>query len=77
MTPTGEELKFELSKLSSQDRAELAAFLIASLEVEDTGVETYWDEELGRRAVDIKNGEVQGEPAELVFARLHRAYSPD
>lgn len=43
MTETAERLKSELSRLPAQDRAELASFLIDSLDPQrDEGVEAAW-----------------------------------
>jgi hypothetical protein len=52
MTEITEKLKIELSQLSIQDRAELAYFLIHSLE---ESVEVAWDKELTRRLDEIMN----------------------
>ncbi len=47
MTETAEKLKIELSQLSIAERAELASFLIHSLDEEsDYDVESAWDVEL-------------------------------
>jgi len=60
-----------LQQLSPQDRAELAAYLIDSLdEGEDPDAEAAWEAELGRRAEEIRSGNAPGEPAPEVFARL-------
>ena len=54
MTEIAEKLKVELSQLSIQDRAELAYFLIHSLEESiDDDVEVAWDRELTRRLDEI------------------------
>ncbi|NJO41332.1 MAG: addiction module protein [Cyanobacteria bacterium CRU_2_1] len=54
MPETVEKLRLELSQLSMQERAELAYFLIHSLdEAVDDDVETAWDAELIRRMKEI------------------------
>jgi hypothetical protein len=54
MTETAEKLKVELSRLSMQDRAELAYFLIHSLDEDvDDDAEIAWDAELERRMQEI------------------------
>jgi putative addiction module component (TIGR02574 family) len=70
MSETVERLKDELGRLSPQERAELADFLIRSLdEGADPDAEAAWDAELERRAAEIKAGNVVGLPADEVFKR--------
>ena len=76
MTETAERLKPELARLSAQDRAALASFLIHSLgEEEDADAEAAWDVELARRVEEIKSGKAIGIPADKVFADLREKYS--
>lgn len=76
MTETAEKLKLELSQLSTKERAELAYFLIHSLEQEaDDDVESTWDTELTRRMQEIRNGTASGEPSTQVFNELREKYS--
>lgn len=71
MTTTTEELKTQLAKLPAGEHAELARYLIDSLdEPADPEAEPAWDLELARRAEEIRNGTECGEPAPSVFARL-------
>ena len=71
MSETAERMKLELAQLSPRDRAELAHFLIHSLDEEvDPDTEAAWDAELARRMAEIKSGKAVGEPAEQVFAKL-------
>jgi putative addiction module component (TIGR02574 family) len=61
----------ELAVLSDTDRAELAHFLIQSLQPQaDADVESAWDAELERRGNQIRTGQAAGEPAEKVFSEL-------
>ncbi|MEH2351884.1 addiction module protein [Nostoc sp.] len=54
MSETAEKLKLELSQLSAKERAEIAYFLIHSLdEGIDDNLETAWDVELTQRLEDI------------------------
>jgi Putative addiction module component len=47
MTETSEKLKLEFSHLSTQERAEIASFLIHSLDENvDQDIESAWDAEL-------------------------------
>jgi putative addiction module component (TIGR02574 family) len=64
-----ERLKLELQRLSDKERAELAHFLLRSLdEGEYTDAADAWDAELARRAAEIESGKVVGKPAAQVFA---------
>jgi putative addiction module component (TIGR02574 family) len=75
MTALGEKLKSELSQLPIEDRAELASFLIESLdEGADPDGEDAWDTELARRADEIRTGKVQGIPVEKVLAELRTRF---
>ncbi len=76
MTETAEKIKSELSRLSLQERAELAYFLIHSLDEEvNADAEAVWDAELAQRLEEIKSGKAVGEPADKVFAEIREKYS--
>jgi putative addiction module component (TIGR02574 family) len=76
MSNSAEKLKTELAQLSAQERAELAHFLILSLEgAVDPDAEAAWDAELERREREISVGTAQGEPAEKVLAELRARHS--
>jgi putative addiction module component (TIGR02574 family) len=76
MSTTAERLQRELATLSEFDRAELARFLIQSLQTEtDADAEEAWDVELERRARQVKTGQAKGEPAEKVFSDLRAKHS--
>lgn len=71
MSETAERLKDTLTQLSVRDRAELAHFLIHSLDDEaDADAEAAWDAELARRFEEIQSGKAVGIPAEKVFEDL-------
>jgi len=72
-----EELKAELAKLTEQERAELAHFLLDSLDGADadTDDEAAWDAELARRADEIQRGTAVVKPADQVFAELREKYA--
>ncbi len=73
---SGWELKEQLATLSVEDRAELALYLIESLDSEtDLGAEQLWEFELDRRAAEIRQGVAKSEPAETVMDRLLRKHS--
>ena len=66
-----DQLKAQIDQLPAEERAELAHYLIQSLDQEaDPGAEAAWDAELSRRVEEIRCGNAPGEAAETVFARL-------
>lgn len=75
MTETAEKLKTELSRLSAQERAELAYFLIHSLDEDVDDAQIAWDDELARRMQEINSGVASGELSDKVFAELREVYS--
>jgi putative addiction module component (TIGR02574 family) len=75
MSLTLESLKSQLGALPSRDRAELAQFLIDSLESgSDADTEAAWEAELAHRVADIRAGRVDGKPADQVFAELRERF---
>jgi putative addiction module component (TIGR02574 family) len=68
------QLKSRLEHLSAKDKAELACFLLGSLEPEDDGVTAAWDLEITRRVEEIRSGRASGTSAEEVFAELRLEY---
>lgn len=76
MSQTTEELRATLAKLTMQERAELANFLIHSLDTEwDAETEAAWDAELARRGDEIISGKAKGENSRAVFAKLREKHS--
>jgi putative addiction module component (TIGR02574 family) len=76
MTEIMEQLKGQLERLPSQERAELAHFLLCSLEQEaEADVDAAWEAELARRVADIQSGKVVGIPAAQVFDELRAQFS--
>jgi len=60
MSISAEALLDSALKLPSEDRARIAAELIASLDgTPEEGVEAAWDAEVGRRIAQVDRGEVQ------------------
>lgn len=73
MSASFEHYKSELAGLPTGERAELALFLIHSLDQEvDADADVAWDAEIQRRVAEIKSGRTQGIPAEQVFANLRK-----
>lgn len=68
------QLKSQLEQRSAKDKAELACFLLGSLEPEEEGVAAAWDLEIARRGAEIRSGRASGTPAEEVFAELRKEY---
>ena len=76
MTDTTEALKAELSRLPPASRADLARYLIDSLDVGfDPAVQAAWEAELNRRWEQIRMGAETGTPAEEVFQTLRDKYT--
>ena len=69
-----ERYKTQLEKLPREERAELAYFLLSSLEPEEEGAAAAWDAEISRRVAEIRSGKANGKPAEQVFAELRERY---
>jgi putative addiction module component (TIGR02574 family) len=62
------EIKEEVLRLPSHERAQLAEHLISSLdEEEDLEAEKLWIEEAERRYREYKEGKVKAKPSALVF----------
>jgi putative addiction module component (TIGR02574 family) len=75
MSETLDSLKLQLGTLPSRDRAEIALFLIDSLDPQsDANAEDAWEAELARRVADIRAGTVKGKPADEVFAELRSRF---
>lgn len=78
MTDAAEKLKPELIRLSAEDRAALAHFLIHSLDdapASGPGAESAWDAELARRGEEIRSGQATGRPAHEVLAEMREKYA--
>lgn len=74
MTAAVEKLKFQVSTLSVPERAELACFLLSSLETEEEGVQEAWGAEIARRVAEIHGGSAVGRSAGEVLAELRDRY---
>lgn len=79
MAVATEKLKTELAGLTEHERADLAHFLLRSLDDPKAGadaeIEGAWDAELVLRADEIQRGEATGKPANQVFAELREKHS--
>lgn len=73
---TADKIRTELATLTEAERAELARFLIQSLDSgSDNDAEAAWDAELERRAGEIKSGRESGELADKLFSELRAKHS--
>ncbi|MEP6636138.1 MAG: addiction module protein [Acidobacteriota bacterium] len=71
MTEKSQVVLEEALKLTTNERAEVAEQLIASLdEASDTDVEQAWQEEVQKRLQQIERGEVKTIPWEVVQRQL-------
>ncbi|MBA4020400.1 MAG: addiction module component [Pirellula sp.] len=63
----------QLSRLPTNERAELAQLLLQSLDdSQDADAEAAWQEEIARRVSEIESGRAVGRPADEVMAELRR-----
>ncbi len=69
-----EDVVRQALELDEQDRAELAARMLDSLEQGDIEAENLWLAELERRSSDLESGAVQGIPWEDLRERLVRGH---
>jgi putative addiction module component (TIGR02574 family) len=73
MTEAVFQLKSQVDVLSTEERADLAYYLLESLDPDVEGdVETAWEAELSRRVAEIDNGTAKGRPADEVMAELRK-----
>ena len=70
MTPSVEQLKVTLSTLAARERAELAQYLLRSLEPDDEGTKAEWLALAEERMAEVRAGRVIGVPAEEVLDSL-------
>ena len=70
------EIEAEIRKLSLQDRAALAKWIVETLdELSQAEVEALWAEEAERRLDELEQGLVTAIPAEEVLRRARAAIS--
>jgi putative addiction module component (TIGR02574 family) len=74
MTAAAEQFKAQLGSLSAEDRAELAYFLLTSLEPEEEGADEAWRGEIARRVAEVRGGQVVGKPAAELLKELREKY---
>jgi putative addiction module component (TIGR02574 family) len=75
MSATLEELKATVSVLPAAEKAELAYYLLRTLEAPDEGAAAEWLALAERRMDDVRAGRVVGIPAEKVMESLRRPRS--
>jgi putative addiction module component (TIGR02574 family) len=73
MSKTTDDILTKAKRLSTAERADLAAALLASLDGEpEEDVEAAWAAEIQRRAERVRSGEAKGRPWSEVRKRLER-----
>ena len=77
MNTTLEELKSTISGLPIPERAELAHYLLRTLEAPDGGAAAEWLALAERRMDEVRAGRVIGIPAEQVMQSLRRPGEAD
>jgi putative addiction module component (TIGR02574 family) len=76
MSPILAELQAQAKQLGSEERAQLASFLLETLEPSDSGdVSQAWEAEIKTRWAEIERGDVKLIPATEVFADIRRKLS--
>ncbi|HWM24018.1 MAG TPA: addiction module protein [Chthoniobacterales bacterium] len=76
MSLTADKMRTELATLTEAERADLARFLLQSLDAgSDNDAEAAWDAELERRAGELHSGHESGESADKVFSELRAKHS--
>jgi putative addiction module component (TIGR02574 family) len=76
MTETLQQLIPQIERLSTDERAELAHYLLESLGPPDdrTEVDADWKAELTRRREEMMSGKVAGIPGDQVIAELREEF---
>lgn len=73
MSATLAKLQAQAKQLDAEERAQLASFLLETLEPTESGdVTQAWDAEIKARWAEIERGEVKSIPATEVFADIRR-----
>lgn len=72
MSPSLEQLKTAISILPVAERAELAQYLLRSLDPEEEGARAEWLAMAEQRMAEVRAGRVVGIPAEEVLKSLTR-----
>jgi hypothetical protein len=74
MSALVDQWKAQLSALSTREKAELAHFLLISLESEDEDAEVLWDEEASKRVDEICSGSAHGRPVGELLEELREQF---
>ena len=72
MSDTLKELETKAKSLTAEERAQLAEFLLESLDTPLSEIEAAWEREIEERAAAYDRGELQTVSAEDVFAEARR-----
>jgi putative addiction module component (TIGR02574 family) len=74
MNTVVEHLKDQLVVLTPSERAELAYFLLSSLDSDEVEIEAAWDAEAARRVQEIRSGRAAGRPVDQLLDELRERY---
>ncbi len=78
MSPLAHTLVDEVMQLPKKDRADLALYLLRSLEQkQDDNVVQVWKEEIHKRARDLDDGHTTSHPWAEVKERLNNAFQTE
>lgn len=70
-----EQLIEEAVSLPVEERARIAESVLQSLNAPDQGVEAAWAAEAQRRLEELRSGQVEAIPGELVFERIRQRFA--
>jgi putative addiction module component (TIGR02574 family) len=72
MSEIAEKIKEQASRLPVEDRADIAYFLLHSLDCDEdeAGIHAAWEAELERRWAEVESGNAVGIPADQALAQL-------
>jgi putative addiction module component (TIGR02574 family) len=74
MTKAVEQLKSSAGALTVPERADLAYFLLTSMQPEEEGADAAWRMEIARRVAEIRSGQAIGRPVDEVLNELREQF---
>lgn len=67
-----DDLIDEVISLPVEERARLAECVLQTLNAPDAEIDAAWAAEAGRRLEELRGGQVEGIPGEVVFERIRQ-----